>query len=117
MSAKKLYGKDVVLNIGVDDESRTSGSVAVRRFHESRKSLSTVEITDEEIEQLKHERRQRIAVEKARIMEQTPEEWQAAVDDFMTAWKGCLKGVPHMTAKEIRAERLERKYGQHGETE
>jgi len=32
---------------------------AVRRFHESRKSLPPVEITDEEIEQLKHERRMR----------------------------------------------------------
>jgi len=47
-------------------------------------------------------------------LDQTPEEWQAAVDDFMTSWKGCLKGVPHMTAKEIRAERLEKKYGQRG---
>jgi len=46
--------------------------------------------------------------------ERTPEERQAAFDDFMTSWRGCMKGVPHMTAKEIRAERLEKKYGQHG---
>jgi len=32
---------------------------AVRRFHESRKSLPAVEITDEEIEKLKLERRMR----------------------------------------------------------
>ena len=61
-------------------------------------------------------RQQRIAAEKARIMDQTPEEWQAAVDDFVTSWKGCLKGVPHMTAKEIRAERLEKKYGDKNES-
>ena len=40
-------------------------------------------------------------------------ERQSAFEDFMTSWKGCLKGVPHMTAKEIRAERLEKKYGQY----
>jgi hypothetical protein len=49
---------------------------------------------------------------RSKIMERTPEERQAAFDDFMKAWEGCLKGVPHMTAKEIRAERLEKKYGQ-----
>jgi hypothetical protein len=50
-------------------------------------------------------------------MDCTPEEWDAAFDDFMTSWEGCLKGVPHMTAKEIRTERLEMKYGQRGGTE
>jgi len=72
---------------------------------------------DEAIDQPKKERRQRMAVERTKIMDRTPEEWQAAVDDFMTSWKGCLKGVPHMTAKEIRAERLEKKYGQRGKNE
>lgn len=57
--ANKLYGKDVILNIGVDNWSQTSDSAAVHRFHESRKSLPAVEITDEEIEHLKHERRMR----------------------------------------------------------
>ena len=46
--------------------------------------------------------------------DRTPEERQAAIGEFMEAWRGCLEGVPHMTAKEIRAERLEKKYGQHG---
>ena len=46
--------------------------------------------------------------------DKTAEERRAAFDDFMTSWKGCMKGVSHMTAKEIRAERLEKKYGQHG---
>ena len=73
-----------------------------------------VVLVEEEIDQQQEERRQRIETEKARIMNRTPEEHQAAVDDFMKAWKGCLKGVPHMTAKEIRAERLEKKYGQRG---
>jgi hypothetical protein len=44
-------------------------------------------------------------------MDRTPEERRVAVEEFMKAWKGCLKGVPHTTAKEIRAERLEKKYG------
>ena len=57
------------------------------------------------------ERRQRKAAEQARVMDCTPEERKAAVEKFMKAWKGCLKGVPPMTAKEIRAERLEKKYG------
>jgi len=39
------------------------------------------------------------------------EKERKAAEDFMTSWDGCLKGVPHMTAKEIRAERLEKKYG------
>ena len=59
MSAQDLYGKDVMLNIGVDDGKRTSGLAAIRRFHKSRKSLSAVEIMDDEIKQLKHERRMR----------------------------------------------------------
>jgi len=40
------------------DEQREK-MYAVRRFHEIRDSLPPVEITDEEIEQLKHERRMR----------------------------------------------------------
>ena len=46
------------------------------------------------------------------VKQRTPEERQAAIGEFMEAWRGCLKGIPHMTAKEIRAERLERKYGE-----
>ena len=75
-----------------------------------------VVLVEEEINHQREERRQRMAVERTRIKDRTPEEWQAAVDDFMISWKGCLKGV-HMTAKEIRAERLEKKYGQRGENE
>ena len=58
-------------------------------------------------------RGKRKAIEQSKLMNRTPEERQAAFEDFMTSWKGCLKGVPHMTAKEIRAERLEKKYGEH----
>ena len=76
--------------------------------------LAMPSLSDDEVEQFKSERLKRKAAEHARIMEQAPEEWQAACEDFMTSWKGCLKGVPHMTTKEIRAERLEKKYGQHG---
>jgi len=42
----------------MDDDWRPDPA-AVRRFHEIRKLLPPVEITDEEIEQLKHERRMR----------------------------------------------------------
>jgi len=66
---------------------------------------------EDEIDHQQEERRRRIAAEKARIMSRTPEERRAAAEKFMEAWEGCLKGVPHMTAKEIRAERLEKKYG------
>ena len=44
--------------------------------------------------------------------EQTLEERKAAGRRFIESWRGALKGAPDMTAKEIRAERLERKYGQ-----
>ena len=54
---------------------------------------------------------------RPRIVEQTPEERKVAFEDFMASWKGCLKGVPHMSAKEIRAERLEKKYGKRGSEE
>ena len=67
---------------------------------------------DEAIDQQQRgECRQRMAAERTRIMDRTPEERRTAVEEFMKAWKGCLKGVPHMTAKEIHAERLEKKYG------
>jgi hypothetical protein len=43
--------------------------------------------------------------------EQT-EERKAAGKKFFDTWDGLLEGMPDMTAKEIRAERLEGKYGQ-----
>ena len=48
---------------------------------------------------------------ESRFANRTPEERRAAYEDFMKSWKGCLKGIPYMTAKEIRAEWLEKKYG------
>ena len=99
------------------DDDWQPDPAAVRRFRESWESLPAIETTDEEIDQLREERLQKIVAEHSRIADQTPEEWQTAVDDFMSSWKDCLKGVPHMTAKEIRAERLEKKYGQRGGNE
>jgi len=66
---------------------------------------------EEEIDQQREKRLPRKAAGRTRIMDRTPEERRVAVEEFMKAWKGCLKGVPHTTAKEIRAERLEKKYG------
>ena len=43
--------------------------------------------------------------------EQTEEERKVAAKKFIESWDGLLKDAPNMTAKEIRAERLERKYG------
>ena len=94
-----------------------NGKTALEDFLDFCKELNLPSLTDEEVEQLRAERLQRKATMQMEIMDQTPEEWQAAVDDFTTSWKGCLKGTPHMTAKEIRAERLEKKYGQRGGTE
>jgi len=69
----EFYGREVVVS-AVKEQNRSGKKhginqppdndwrpdpAAVRRFHESRKSLPAVEITDEEIEQLKHERRMR----------------------------------------------------------
>ena len=45
------------------------------------------------------------------VQRRTPEERRTAIGQFMEAWRGCLEGMPPMTAKEIRAERLEKKYG------
>ena len=69
----EYHGRKVVVRIEDGDDWPTptdeqlekmhknlrSDPVAVHRFHESRKSLPAVEITDEEIEELKHERRMR----------------------------------------------------------
>ena len=44
-------------------------------------------------------------------VEQTEEERKAAARRFYESWNGLLVGAPDMTAKEIRAERLEKKYG------
>jgi hypothetical protein len=89
------------------------------RVHEENDEISetVLERGDDTVDQQQRERQQRIAAERARIMDRTPEERDAAFEDFMTSWKGCLKGVPHMTAKEIRAERLEKKYGQRAKKE
>ena len=43
---------------------------------------------------------------------QTEEQRKTAGKKFFDTWDGLLEGMPDMTAKEIRAERLERKYGQ-----
>ena len=45
-------------------------------------------------------------------IERTMEERAAAAKKFAEKWKGALKGARDMTMKEIRAERLESKYGQ-----
>jgi hypothetical protein len=42
---------------------------------------------------------------------ETIEQRKAAGQKFFDTWNGLLEGMPDMTAKEIRAERLERKYG------
>jgi len=76
-------------------------------FHDCKVVVRLEEKKDED--QLREER---IAAELTRINDRTPEEREAAFDKFMAAWRGCLKGVPHMTAKEILAERLEKKYGE-----
>jgi hypothetical protein len=44
--------------------------------------------------------------------EQTEEQRKATGKKFFDTWDGLLEGMPEMTAKEIRAERLEKKYGQ-----
>ena len=44
--------------------------------------------------------------------EQSEEQRKVAGKQFFETWDGLLEGMPDMTAKEIRAERLERKYGQ-----
>ena len=80
----------------------------VVRVHEESAMPS---LPEDKVDQQQEERQWRIAAQKARIMNRSPEERRAAVEKFMKEWKGCLKGVPHMTAKEIRAERLEKKYG------
>ena len=52
---------------------------------------------------------------KAKIYVELPtaeEQSKTAGRKFFDTWDGLLEGMPDMTAKEIRAERLERKYGQ-----
>jgi len=61
-------------------------------------------VADEEVE-----RKAQLLADHA---EQTLEERKAAGKRFIESWRGALKGAPDMTAKEIRAERLEKKYGQ-----
>jgi hypothetical protein len=41
---------------------------------------------------------------------QTMEQRKAAGQMFFDTWNGLLEGMPDMTAQEIRAERLERRY-------
>jgi len=72
--ARNLYGKNVVVNVDVDDKKKSrTRSESVKR---------------------------------------TPEERRIAIEKFMETWAGCLEGMPPMTAKEIRAERIKKKYGE-----
>ena len=54
----------------------------------------------------------KVVVSAAVDREQTEEQRKAAGRKFFETWDGLLEGMPDMTAKEIRTERLERKYGQ-----
>ena len=45
------------------------------------------------------------------VLPETEEQRKAAGRKFLETWDGLLEGMPDMTAKEIREERLERKYG------
>jgi hypothetical protein len=94
-------------------ETRVSseGYIMLPPEYHNRKIMVLVQEEQDGADQQQAERQQRMAAQRARILERTPEERQAAAEKFMKTWKGCLKGVPHMTAKEIRAERLEKKYG------
>ncbi len=47
-----------------------------------------------------------------RYGEQTEEQRKEAGRKFFETWDGLLEGMPDRTMKEIRAERLEKKYGQ-----
>jgi len=49
---------------------------------------------------------------KAESDEEAMERRKAAARRLLDRWDGFLEGARDMTAKEIRAERLERKYGQ-----
>jgi len=94
-----------------------SGVITLPPKYRGRKVVVSAEEEHGRTDQLKSERQPRIEAEKARIMDRTPEERRAAAEKFLKAWKGCLKGVPHMTTKEIRAKRLEKKYGQQGDSQ
>ena len=65
----------------------------------------TVKLSDTE------EKRKRKVATHSRVDNRTPEDRQAAIKKFMETFGGCMEGMPPMTLKEIRTERLERKYG------
>ena len=44
-------------------------------------------------------------------LSETEEQRRAAGQKFFDTWNGLLEGMPDMTMKEIRAERLERRHG------
>ena len=58
------------------------------------------------------EYRDRKVVVRVHEDEKSEEQRKAAGQKFFDTWDGLLEGMPDRTAKEIRAERLERKYGQ-----
>jgi hypothetical protein len=53
-----------------------------------------------------------LRVSKEENDDQTKQRQKAAGQRFFDTWNGLLEGMPDMTMKEVRAERLERKYGQ-----
>ena len=114
-----FYGENVTVKVDVNNqplendgqsdsaEFLPNGKMAVEDCLAFCQELNLPPLTDEEAEALKYERRMK-AEERTK---QTPEKRQAAVEKFMKAWRGCLKGEPPMTVAEIRAGRLEKKYG------
>ena len=57
------------------------------------------------------EYRDRKVVVRVHEDEKTEEQRKTAGQKFFDTWDGLLEGMPDRIAKEIRAERLERKYG------
>jgi len=83
------------------------GYIALPPEYQNRKVV--VYVDEKKVDERKDESRT-IGSEREPLSD-TEEQRRAAGQKFFDTWNGLLEGMPDMTMKEIRAERLERRHG------
>jgi len=80
-----------------------------QNFLDFSEELAMPALSDDNVDRMKDERHT-IGQDREPLSE-TEEQRRAAGQKFFDTWNGLLEGMPDMTMKEIRAERLERRHG------
>jgi hypothetical protein len=97
---------EIVVLLPETEERKAKRAAAIKQFFSLKGCLK--DFPDKEFINAKQIRTMRL---EERYGDKTPEQKKAAAQKFFDTWNGALEGMPDMTMKEIRMERLEKKYG------